>query len=483
MKEKDFDEIGKRLHDLEADPPKDAWAKISPLINATKQPGKVVWLRKNWWKPLVILIPMSAYLIFYNEGGRDLKLSSSITSTSSEQTKQAEENLSDKSAKNHSNQNEASIQNETLQSGKDETQIKEYTSSSEKSIRKSLSKNLVPDKANRKEDVKNNEQSLIAAYKAESKYVSVSKEDISESDNQSLVIGPDKENKKEKEEVILPVVLKGESSFQSLKREGAGDSLANEEVIMSDKKDDITDTLSSEEITQKENKKKGYGPWRISAVFAPQYVMQSVQPVTSDEVLITAINSSGNVRRSGFGVSLGAGKAITPSFYLDGQFSYTQMQQDIQYSYSTGLVDTLLAVQQSDQSVLVTPVYKVNDSQISSKYGYGGLKLGATYYFLSTARSRFNINATAGAHYLFTAEVREKINGEWVEFGNENLEKMNYSLMIGAGYNISIAQGWELMINPALTYYLKSANNESLPFSQRPRFFGLNFMLSKTLGK
>lgn len=477
MKEKEFDEIGKRLHDLEADPPKDGWAKISPLINALNQPGKVVWLRRNWWKPLIILIPMSAYILFSNEVGNDLKLSSSVTSSSIEQTTktQSEETLSDKTASNHSIQNEAStkneMQNEPLQSGKDQMQIKQYKSSSEKSSRKSLSKNLVADKTDKKDDVRNNEQPLIAAYKTESKDASVSMEDISTSDNQSVLLIPEKDDTEEK--LILPVVL----------QEVARDSLTDEKDIISDKKEVITDTLLSKEISEKEDVKKGYGPWRISASFAPQYVMQAVQPVTSDEVLITEINRSGNMKRSGLGISLGAGKAITPSFYLDGQLSFTQVQQEIQYSYSTGLVDTLLAVQQADQSVLVTPVYHIDNSEISSNYSYGGIKLGATYYFLSSARSRFNANATLGAHYLIAAEVKEKINGQWVDLNNQDLEKMNYSLMIGAGYNISLHQGWELMLNPTVTYYLKNVNSENLPYSQRPRFFGFNFMLSKTLGK
>jgi hypothetical protein len=140
-------------------------------------------------------------------------------------------------------------------------------------------------------------------------------------------------------------------------------------------------------------------------------------------------------------------------------------------------------VQQADQSVLVTPVYHIDNSEISSKYSYGGIKLGATYYFLSSARSRFNVNTIMGAHYLIVADVKQKINGQWVDLNNQNMEKMNYSLMIGAGYNIRIHQGWELMLNPTITYYLKNVNSENLPYSQRPRFFGFNFMLSKTLGK
>jgi hypothetical protein len=37
MKEKDFEDIGKRLYDLEADPPKAGWKKIGTALNA---PGR-----------------------------------------------------------------------------------------------------------------------------------------------------------------------------------------------------------------------------------------------------------------------------------------------------------------------------------------------------------------------------------------------------------------------------------------------------------
>ena len=63
MKEQDFDEIGKRLYELEAAPPDKGWKRIAGTLNTLRG---VSWLRKNWWKPFVLIIP--AFLYFgYNE--------------------------------------------------------------------------------------------------------------------------------------------------------------------------------------------------------------------------------------------------------------------------------------------------------------------------------------------------------------------------------------------------------------------------------
>ncbi len=119
---------------------------------------------------------------------------------------------------------------------------------------------------------------------------------------------------------------------------------------------------------------------------------------------------------------------------------------------------------------------------MSNHYGYAGVRLGATYYFWKKERSRFNLTTSAGLHYLVLADIREKTAGEWVSLSNENLNRQNFSLAIGAGYNINLKQGWEIMINPVLTYFTQKVKNQELPYSFNQQLIGLNLMLSKTLG-
>lgn len=82
----------------------------------------------------------------------------------------------------------------------------------------------------------------------------------------------------------------------------------------------------------------------------------------------------------------------------------------------------------------------------------------------------------------FSAQAKERINGEWVELNSDNIEKLNYNLSVGAGYSMLFNKGWELQINPTLTYFMKNVKNEELPYSFNQQSVGLQLMLLKKLG-
>ena len=56
MKDQDFDEIGKRLYDMEADPPQDGWEKLYGGLHQVPPRGKLVFFRKHWWKQTAIIL-------------------------------------------------------------------------------------------------------------------------------------------------------------------------------------------------------------------------------------------------------------------------------------------------------------------------------------------------------------------------------------------------------------------------------------------
>jgi hypothetical protein len=242
------------------------------------------------------------------------------------------------------------------------------------------------------------------------------------------------------------------------------------------------DSLAETGTKEKAEQLKLSGIWRLSFSFLPQYLTKSITPVATDEVLVTGAGRSDSPDRLGWGFAVGGGKAVSPNLYIDAQLSWMQINQDIAFSYATG-VDTLLTVQQPDQTYLVSPVYRVQSREITSRYTYGGLRLGGTYYFWTNRKRRFNLAASAGVHYLLSARVREKVNGEWVILNNDNLNTINYSLMAGAGYNLNLNRGWELLINPTYTYFLREVKNNELPYDLNQRSVGLNIMLSRTLGR
>jgi len=467
MKDKDFDDIGKRLHDLEADPPKGGWKKIATTINSPGQSGKLIWLRRNWWKPLVILIPVSVYLIY--TGQRGAELASSISQN---------KNLS--------------IERDSVNTSSAFAETKGEKSTVEKPEKKSSTVYTITEESNDKSASVIGKQGTSVTEKGTSETYpakDATSAPVLESKisggkpfgQNNLVIDLETESGKAAKEQLKAAQNNQDELPVTTNQLEYDISKSEEEIIAVYDDEKLIDQDSSHNNSEKKESKKKSSDWRLTAMESPQYSTKTVTPVTGDEMLVTDIDDN-HLERIGFGFAIGAGKSVTPNLYVDGQLSYVVSDQVVNYSYTNGKVDTLLAMQQPDQSVLVTPVYQISNSEISTKYGYGGIRLGATYYFWTTQGGRFNLAASAGAHYLMSSQVKEKINGQWISLSDENMSKVNYSFIIGVGYNINLSKGWELMINPALTYYLREIQDDRLPYNLNQQSFGLNIMLSKTLG-
>jgi hypothetical protein len=71
------------------------------------------------------------------------------------------------------------------------------------------------------------------------------------------------------------------------------------------------------------------------------------------------------------------------------------------------------------------------------------------------------------------------INGNWVAIENSALNKATFSFMLGAGYSYRFTGGWELMINPNITYITGKGNGYKQLSNTNQRSQGLNLMVSK----
>lgn len=540
MKDKDFDDIGKRLYDLEADPPKDGWDKIGPILKSPPQPGTGVWLRKHWWKPLVLLIPVVFYTMHSIRDAEELKLTSFVAQESVKSLPQDDdaEKAQTETTVGESPVVESKIESASAKSvakkGKSTTLLtvspRAGKSFSTGNLKDSEAKDLTIDKDIPSDKTK---KSLVEkvldkdvrpsqSFNIVSQDASIARREELVSETQYNVVGkepgdkvvttPKSYNRANVKLLDAAEILKIENNIANefvplsgnkdtgVKNELMGseqygidnknrsvsispgtlqaDSLTVKEKLREKTEAVAVDSISSQ---QKEEEEKKVNQWRVTASFSPQFLTSPVAPVTSDEVLVTGVDDSKNFKNVGYGFSIGVGKAITPNFFIDGHLSFTQSKQDIYFSYATGKVDTLIATQLPDQSVRISPVYEIANREIASRYSYGGLRVGATYYFWSTTHGRFNFNAIAGLHYLLASETTEKINGEWSTLPDENPDKVNYNLMIGAGYNLNLNKGWELMINPSLTFFLKDVKVNNVPYNINQRSVGLNIMLSKTL--
>ena len=528
MKDKDFDDIGKRLYDLEADPPKNGWKKMAPAINASS--GKVVWLRKHWWKPAIILIPLGAYFL-YSFQTNDLPNAFYTQNSTIDKSAEAQNNPDLNEAVHGEDQTgEANAEGEVDDNAS--PPVKDLTSPNEKSAisknahdsdARSLAHEQEPPTSDKEHAFKNAESKETGAQynpvdRRHSNDVNGASE-ISKAGNVALidsdeeipnVVSPvntddgsrqKQENIKTEDDTAVTLLLPSNDGIHHQSGYEPGTSPSTRETIgvnlntpfdTANTQEAAMTPLQAETIvadsaaaTKAKNdaSEKLMGKWRITLSFVPQYESKLVRPIANDDVLVTGIDRSRNNHKIGFSFAAGAGLSINDNLYLDAQLSYAETQQNIYFSYATGNIDTLIAVEQPDQSVRVTPVYEISEREISSKYGYAGIRLGASHYFWSNKRRRFNISAIAGVHYLVSADVKEKRNGNWVALRNDDLNKLNYTITIGAGYNINLSRGWELMINPALTYYLRKVKNKELPYDIDQQSLGLNFMLSKTFSR
>ena len=529
MNDKDFDDIGKRLYDQEADPPKNGWKKIGSALNTSQPPGKMVWLRKNWWKPLIILLPVGIYFLYSVQNFDGVTKSSSMVDSSAEKSQKLE---NDQSATNASTSKEKynatqpdhigedyvsdsttdATRNEATVVIENQKEPDNKTSPSQSSISSSIYRNEKTKKEVENIGVKKNasERKLKDAIATtpnmrevnEGQGIVVKKQivgtetqvrsdnkTLSAEENTELNTGSNNEAAVRSNDTVdetdtaqIPNTLTNESQTTNINATTDTATTQDSKVRTFQAQPIKMDTAATSEDKNKENKNVKE-KWRMTVSLSPQYVSRTVQPVASDEVLVTGVDRSHDSHKVGFTFGAGAGLSVTENFYLDVQVSYAETQQAIHFSYTTGNVDTLVAIKQPDQTVRVTPIYETANREIASKYGYAGVRLGATHYFWSTSRTRFNVSGLAGVHYLVSSDVKEKLNGNWVSLSNDDLNKFNYTFMISAGYNINLARGWELMINPSLTYYLRKVKNSELPYDLNQQSLGLNFMLSKTLNR
>lgn len=578
LTDKDFDGIGKRLYDLEADPPEKGWDKIASDLNPTPgDPEKGGFLKRNWWKPLVLLIPVSFYLMWPSDqkgnGASMISALQTLSDSSNASRSLSEEvvstgekeNLTDLGTRTEETQPDqpfaSSNRKKTdLSSAEPERKQREPFKKSAIASRKefnevsSKNENDVTDAIPRAGSVRTNAESgweerdgerqddignetashynhqsdLLTAQKKESPVVSaqldsVRTDDLFSKDDQSLLnaSGVDKKQDNPKDAMLVakddhPTVADGDEDDQMTKEDNGNTVVSSEPLgtpqknatiaspklaeVISHNPGVVPVVADSSQLTKKELPDSIEGPatdedsendhtrissWRLTVGFAPQFLYNSARPVSNDEVLVTSIRDrkSNYPERIGFGLALGAGKAVNKNLYVDGQLTFTKMNQNILYSYATGKVDTLIATQRSDGNIMVSPVYQLNDTEKRAEFSYAGLRIGGTYYFWSTPVRRFSFTASAGANFLISNSMKEKIEGNWISQGNGSMNKINYSLMIGVGYNIDLNNGWEVMFSPMFNYFLRKIETEQQPFNLSHRSYGLNITLSKSLGK
>lgn len=481
MNDNDIDDIGKRLYDLEADPPKDGWDKVYAGIQASTLNGKPSFLRRHWWKPLVILVTSGTiwYAVSQNEnkpsgaGQLSSTLSTSASSGLSDLTV-----TTDSQTTLPQNEKGSSIdsqskkeQNNTVQYRKSETRVnanqnkkKFYFQSETRQRGTQLKPAAIPTDDSTGSEVDNG-SSLDRVKQNSSVKISAVADRVQETTPSLL-------------EHAEQVTRSNSVPVQHSDSTATPEEVTKEEPVK-EQQEQIEETKEAP-IVKPEAKPVS----RLSLSFTPHYINKSVQPVGSDDILITRIaNTSDNFSsRSGFNLGLGYGRSLSSNVFIDAQLTFTQLRQNIFFSYATGAIDTLVTTREAAGTYRVTPVYVVSNREVSSVYNYGGIRIAASYYFWQRARHRFNITGSASVHQMLSSRIREKIDNRWTTRSGDGINKSNISLGVSAGYNLMFAPGWELMINPSLTYFITEVKSNELPYKMNQRAVGLQATIFKTIG-
>lgn len=489
MKEKDFEDIGKRLRDLDAEPPENGWNKIFASLKV-EPPANISWFKKHWTKFFLLLfLPAGIYLLAPDHP------SNNTSSGEKEFAMTAPSEETDKSLPDVSNAIAIDRTGNDYSKHKQQ-ELTPYTKQEpEKNSRQSSENDLTVGQSEITKSLISNSNGI--AIRNDEQITDLSTND-NDNDAQKRPAAYSSEttvlenNVNSSEQAIEPPASRDRMDEANYGDKPAPSAVPETETFSQDKQtsantdsiSDLSDVLLSNEINANTSEEQNsLSKWRLTISFLPQYGNKTALPDTDDDVLVTGLKRKDDPLKIDFGFAVGVGIALKENLYLDAQVTYTQIRQNTFLSYATGKVDTLLAVQQSDQSVRIVPVYQTDSREFSNKYSYIGLRFGATQYFWTNSKRRFNISAMMGTNYLASSTVKEKVTSNWTSINTRNLNKINYTATLGVGYNIYLQKGWELMINPSITYYLRSVKTAELPYNFRQQSYGLNLMLSKEIGK
>jgi hypothetical protein len=562
LKDNDLNEIGKRLYELEADPPKDGWNKIAGTI--PEPAGTGVFIKRHWWKGLFLMIPLAMYLAWPE--GRPAHVESTLLkkeapiekmvvpqlpdlhkeNSTAVESSSVSDNSTTSKAKHNEEQLSGAISDDRDLENADKKGARENNSGTESTVQ-SVGEKFDDDIPQSVAQDQLSEPALLLWNKDDDRAVlippqagTLENESVSTLEIKKAANEPDGKsgtrdtneftgknadelatikaetdttglsgtyNDMANREGIIPAVVLNQSIPQDsnvvalitshIERDNPGSisDEASEEsgtvgalemhpvnadsIIVSENKPEAHDTTVVAD-SKKGREEKSTGHWRMTATFSPSFTFKSVQPRPGDEVLVTSINRKSSIPQTiGYGISVGLGREVRNNIFIDAQIAFQTNTEQFSYSYTTGAVDTLIAQKQQDGSVSITPVYAITIAQVKTKLNYGGARIGATYYFWNKPKRRFNISATGGSNFLLSSDVRMNVDGNWVEIENSALNKTTFSFMLSAGYSYRFTGGWELMINPNITYLTGRGNGYQQLSNTNQRSQGLNIMVSK----
>lgn len=484
LDDKEFSELGKRLYDLEADPPEKGWQKIGAFINNAPPAEPKSGLRKKWWIPLALIVPLAGYYGFENE----VEVNTPSAEINALALTEGSTIVSETSSEEDLNSDTNITSGQKLTSEEINTSLVSDANPSSAVVRKSdvdqrrnaTSRTIKP--TQKSESLRN--ISNVSVTETDHSENSSSKQNVN-------VIAVDNENTERSASPVgaseqEPIVSPDASTVTNVSNNGGGSF--TEQALTDSVADIIVKEITFAEVDSARDPiinddNKRVRAWRLVASANANYNIQNARPDANDEVFVTRLSDNSPYRqRTSYTLAAGAGKEVLNNLFIDAQLSMSKYTENLGYAYATGM-DTLLTASQGEGVVRVTPVYRETEVETRNSSTYAGVRLGATWYWWRAGRHSFNIHGSAGMNFLISSSTRERIGQQWQETSQSSGADRNFNVMIGMGYGVNLARNWEITLSPTLTHHF---NNE--PVTRRPvtisqQSLGLTFMVAKYLGK
>ncbi|MGK7390474.1 MAG: hypothetical protein ACNS60_08985 [Candidatus Cyclobacteriaceae bacterium M2_1C_046] len=439
LNDKDIDQIGKRLYDLETDPPMDGWKKINRDLHPSDDVAGG-FFNKHGWKGLLVLLPIVFYLLWTTQ--------KTIPATEQNLTEVQqvikyntinEKNVTPPLAK------ETELVNQVVTTVSENLQLKKYAS--------------VEDHG------PNNSQISQTGYTSETRAKTINDKPAG-----SLVM-----DTSENEDLNYPLMIGEKNIITAVIDSTVFD--APSILIATIETDSILLNLNQDE--EKHNQKQ---PWNIYVSFTPQYIFKSSKPVTDDEIYVTEIynNESSRPQQVGFNITAGVSKEVIKDVLIEGNLSVYKSENNTSYSYINGSLDTLIKSYRAEGIIEATPVYNIYEGEFTYKSTFSSLRIGASWFLFDNGKRKFNLSGYGSANFMLSHEFQEKINGQWIVREDPEINKTNFSFIVGAGYNVNIGSEFKFMIMPTFTYNFNLMEGQQ-PVYMRQHAYGIQLRLTKSL--
>lgn len=241
---------------------------------------------------------------------------------------------------------------------------------------------------------------------------------------------------------------------------------------------------AKKEVAQRDPEAKT-GKFAVTVNLTPGVIARRlIANRNDDQYLRFTEGSKGDKTNLGLDLSAMLHHRVSPKTTIDGGFSYTKLQSNVNYQISNGQLQVTSNPNPGNPAAAVKVDYVYADQEMQNEFAYGGIRIGLTQELVKTKANTIFVSGGAGLNKLLsnsgtlstTHTTSNGISTETTVVENA-LHTVNSHVYLSAGVERAVLPKVSILVSPAFTYYLNSAMQKKHIFEMKPYTFGLNFGL------